>query len=104
MDCDDSLSPRFILCASRTITVPGLLAQAAQKKLVDLFLPSLRFSASSRLCVKKSLSLPNSSQRVFRPGVFGVSASQVFTDLRVGVLPEAGQVVGDLLRSHVGGQ
>jgi hypothetical protein len=41
---------------------------------------------------------------VFRPGVLGVAGTQLLAHLRIGVLPEAGQVVGDLLRAVVGGQ
>ena len=39
---------------------------------------------------------------VIGPGVFGVAAFEFFADFRVGVGPEAGEVVGDLLGSEVG--
>ena len=40
-------------------------------------------------------------ERVFRPGVFGIAAAKVFSDLVIGGGPEAPQVVGDLDRPVV---
>ena len=41
---------------------------------------------------------------VFRPGVLGITAAEILADLMIGRPPEAGQVVGHLLRTMVGGQ
>ena len=44
----------------------------------------------------------NISRGIFGPIVFGVTAAELFADGWVGVLPEAGEVVGDLLTTLVG--
>ena len=41
---------------------------------------------------------------VLRPGVLGIAPAQLLADLGIGALPEASQVVGDLLRAVVGGE
>src|SRR6056297_753964 len=42
------------------------------------------------------------AQRIFGPMVLGIPATEIFADLRVGVGPETGQVVGHLLGPLVG--
>src|SRR5262245_2738866 len=44
------------------------------------------------------------SQWVFGPSVLGVAAAEVLAHFSIGGSPEAGQISGDLLRPHVGGQ
>lgn len=43
-------------------------------------------------------------ERVDGPGVSGITLSEFFSDFRVGVGPEAGEIVRNLLRSPVGGE
>src|ERR1700722_4664661 len=42
--------------------------------------------------------------RIFGPRMLGVAGAKILTNLQVPVGPEAFQVVGDLLRAHVGSQ
>lgn len=44
----------------------------------------------------------NISRWIFGPVVFGIAAAELFADGCVGVFPEAGEVVGDLLAAPVG--
>lgn len=48
--------------------------------------------------------LGGGSVGILGPSVFGIPAPEIFSHLVVGGLPEARQIVGDLLRTHVGGQ
>jgi hypothetical protein len=42
--------------------------------------------------------------RVLGPGVFGVAGAELLANLLVGVVPEAGQVIGNLLGTQVGSE
>src|SRR4051812_24409929 len=50
----------------------------------------------------RSLRLRLGGQGVFGPGMFGVSCSQVFADLKIRRRPEATEAVGDLNGAVVG--
>src|SRR6202023_1091139 len=61
-------------------------------------------AGSSRLAAWRRAAARGGVPGVLGPGVAWVAALQLPAHLRVGVLPEAAQVGGDLLRAQVGGQ